>query len=228
MAQPFKSLKSLGKSMVADVLADEELPGVEEIGDNEALEPPVSEPTAVPTPDATAARMAQLEAQIAQLLAAQANPQKQVIEVKTDVRFPQNPAYNEKSVFTNPEGERENPKAHLKRETYFLSMRQREDALTPYEIELFNRFEDGVTEAKDGRWKAEAMLDGTRKVLRITAVEANTIDGRAGLPSLVEMLEILLDGGRHRKIGSDRDDELMTMVQALRAEITALRGGARA
>ena len=96
------------------------------------------------------------------------------------------------SAFSFPEGNRSKPKDTLKHETYFCGSREREDALTPSEIELYNRF-DRSREARSGRWKATLEPNGGKMRLLVT-VPAKTIDNLAELPPLTQILSELLYG----------------------------------
>jgi hypothetical protein len=84
------------------------------------------------------------------------------------------------------------PKAKLKYETFFCGGIQREDWLTPMEIELFNQFEKS-TSAREGHWTATLARDGTRKTLHI-ALPYRGADVRAELPPLTTILLELIYG----------------------------------
>jgi hypothetical protein len=84
------------------------------------------------------------------------------------------------------------PKPKLKHETFFCGGIQREDWLTPMEIDLFNQFEKSTT-AREGRWTATLSRDGTRKVLHI-ALPYRGADVRAELPPLTTILLELIYG----------------------------------
>ena len=121
----------------------------------------------------------------------------------------ENPDYEDRSVYnfdpscahckgrerhptdTGEPGRYGHPKPKLIFETFFCGGIQREDWLTPMDIELFNRFDKSTT-ARDGRWTATLARDGTRKTLHI-AVPYRGADTRSDLPPLSSiLLELLL------------------------------------
>jgi hypothetical protein len=103
----------------------------------------------------------------------------------------QNPQHPGISAFSHPEGEMKRPKARLRYETFFNGHREREDDLTPAEIDAYNRFEHSC-EARGGRWIAQ--LKNGRLVID---VPSRTIDDRMDLPNgLVLILTELSQGAR--------------------------------
>jgi hypothetical protein len=136
-----------------------------------------------------------LAAQAAQLAALQAaNPGTAALQLLAERSAPrENPDYNEKSVFTHPEGERVRPKAALARETFFCGSRVRADELTPAEIDAFNAITTSRT-ARHGTWTATVTQNGTAQELRVM-VPSRTVDERMDLPgSLLLILKELKDG----------------------------------
>ncbi len=97
------------------------------------------------------------------------------------------------SVFSHPEGDRDRPKARLRYQCYLNNIRIREDELTPEEVDLCNRFEEGVKEAMRGNWSATVKQDGSSPKLYIK-VPSFSADNRGDLPSFLAMLTILLKG----------------------------------
>lgn len=84
------------------------------------------------------------------------------------------------------------PKPALRYETFFCGGRQREDQLTPLEIELFNAFE-ASRESRDGAWQAILSRDGLKKRLAVN-VPAAYLDDMMSLPPLTQILSELLYG----------------------------------
>lgn len=130
---------------------------------------------------------------------------------------PENDQHPGISAFSYPEGEQARPKGQLRRITRFIGMRQREDSLTPVEIDLFNRF-DGSRVARGGAWRADLKGHGTAEELHILCDDALTLDGRASMPSLSLILRELLDGE-----AAANPDALSQRVADLEARIKALQ-----
>lgn len=130
-----------------------------------------------------------------------------------------NPNYNEKSVFTHPEGEKAHPKEKLRRKSYFCSARLREDQLTPTEIALLNRF-TANKDAREGRWTARITRSGTDETLLID-VPIKSIDDRMSLPSgLTLILRELLEGEDSVNV-----DSMAEKVEQLQNRIAQLERG---
>lgn len=92
-------------------------------------------------------------------------------------------------------GDLGHPKAKLRHKTYFCYGLQREDQLTPVEIELFNQFTESK-EARDGAWTAtiERGSSASQRALHVN-VPAKSIDDLASLPpALTQILVELLYG----------------------------------
>jgi hypothetical protein len=149
---------------------------------------------AKPQTDDTAAlkeQLATLQAQMAMLAAGQ--PGAKALELLAERSAPKNnPNYNEVSPYTHPEGELVKPKAKLARPTFFCGGREREDTLTPHEIDLYNQFA-GTRSSRNGTWTAEVRQNGSAQELYVN-VPAKSVDERMGLPPLSLILFELLQG----------------------------------
>jgi hypothetical protein len=133
---------------------------------------------------------------------------------------PENETHPGISAFSYPEGDRDRPRPELKRPTYFAGGLQREDSLTPLEIDLFNRFET-TRSSRNGRWRALLKQNGSAQELYIDIADAKSLDGRIGLPPLTSILRELLDGEE-----AANPDLLFARVTELEAKIRALTAGA--
>lgn len=140
---------------------------------------------------------------------------KELLEGQRKAMRPENEAPPLISAF-NPKGERDHPKARLTRPTFFNGGREREDALTPTEVELYNRFDRTMT-ARDGKWKADLRQNGSAQELHITTVEIGSLDGRLSLPALTLILRELLDGAE-----AADPDKMADRIAALEAQIKLL------
>lgn len=138
----------------------------------------------------------------------------------------ENPDFNQKSVFHYPEGQRVRPKPTLQREVLFCGMRQRDDQLTPEEIQLFNRFQ-GNKSAHDGKWAAEILRRGSRELLMIN-VPANGLDKLMSLPNgLTLILRELLEGPD--AVNTDKlHDRIAALEARLKDREAETAGGTRA
>ena len=114
------------------------------------------------------------------------------------------------SVFDYPEGrvaaEAAGKVKKLKYKTYFCGGPQREDDLTPTEVDLYNQFTGSKT-ARDGAWSAEVRRNGSTLELHVN-VPCFTNDERMNLPALTAILGELL-------YGTDVVDPTMTMAKIL-------------
>lgn len=124
------------------------------------------------------------------ILASQTDAQKAIAESAKPVRH-SNPDHLHISAFSYPEGDLVRAKPKLARETYFNNHREKEDDLTPAEIEAYN----GITqscEAREGKWKA--VVKG--KKLYVT-IPSFTMDDRGDMHNgLVLNLRELASGPR--------------------------------
>jgi len=126
------------------------------------------------------------------ILDSQRENQKQLVEATRQVRH-SNPDHEHKSVFSHPEGDLAHPKAKLKfKEVFHNGHLEREDDLTPGEIDAYNLIEHSC-EARDGRWQADVSKNGKR--LKIT-IPCFTPDERGDIPSLTMQLVELSQGER--------------------------------
>lgn len=82
------------------------------------------------------------------------------------------------------------PKLRIK--TYFCGIEEKDDRLTPAEIEAYNALE-GFQEARNGVWKAEVKRNGRHEELHVN-LPIDTIDSRMGLPPLLLILMELAGG----------------------------------
>lgn len=127
----------------------------------------------------------------------------------------ENPNYPEKSPYTYPEGERARPKPRLSRKTFFNGARERDDFLTPEEVDLYNAITETRT-TRNSLWKAEVKQNGSAQELWVS-VPAASVDARMDLPALVSILRELATGAP-----SD-EASLMKELKALREELEALK-----
>ena len=129
---------------------------------------------------------------------------------------PENDRHPGKSAFSYPEGDVARPKPPLRRSTYFNGIQEKEDALTPLEIEMYNRFEHPGREARNGMWKAHVVRNGSAEELFIVT-EPHTLDGRQSLPGITSILRELLEGA-----AAANPDRLAARVTELEARIAQL------
>lgn len=101
-----------------------------------------------------------------------------------------NPNFTEISPFTRADGSR----PHLTRPTFFGGARQRDEQLTPDEIEAFNALTASRT-ARGGTWKAEVRQNGSAAELHVD-VPMKTGDEKGSLPSLLLVLMELAGGAK--------------------------------
>ncbi len=127
------------------------------------------------------------------------------------------------SAFSYPEGDYAAAEAgkvkRLTYETYFCGQRQREDDLTPTEVDLFNSFQRSMT-CREDRWTATIKQNGTKKQLHIW-VPCKTNDDLASLPSLIAVLGELL-------YGAEVVDPTLTMatIMELQKKVASLEAAA--
>lgn len=137
------------------------------------------------------AQIEALQAQLAALTAAQ--PGAKALELLAERSAPkENPNYNERGPFQWAEGALVRPKPQLKRPTFFCGTRQRDDDLTPAEIEAFNAI-DATRSTRGGLWTADLRQNGSAVELHID-VPAKSVDDRMSLPSLLEIVSELKGG----------------------------------
>lgn len=93
-----------------------------------------------------------------------------------------------------PHGEAHKKEHHrLKRETHFCGYFQREDNLTPEEIDAFNAI-DQDCDAHNGAWRARIVRKGLKEALFIECDEQVERDRARDLPPLLNMLVELKNG----------------------------------
>lgn len=138
---------------------------------------------------------------------------RQVLQDQRKALRPENDRHPGKSAFSYPEGDVARPKPPLRRKTYFNGIQEQEDALSPNEIELYNRFDHPGRTARNGMWKASVRRNGSAEELWIVT-EPHTLDGRQSLPGITSILRELLDGE-----AAANPDMLAARVTELEAEI---------
>lgn len=136
---------------------------------------------------------------------------------------PENPEPTNISVFFTEKDLRkygsfaEKPK--LRRRTFFVGAEEKDERLTPAEIEAYNQI-DGFREARGGRWRAEIRKNGQHEELFVT-VPCDTVDQRMELPSLLLILHELNGGASTADLHS-----LIRQLEYLKGH--AIKAGANA
>ena len=102
-------------------------------------------------------------------------------------------------------------KPKLTRKTFFVGTEEKDDRLTPDEIEGYNAI-TAYKEARGGKWKAEVKRNGQAEELWVT-VPCETVDNRMDLPSLILILHEL-NGGR----STENIHSLVKQIEALKRE----------
>lgn len=109
------------------------------------------------------------------------------------------------------------------RQVFFCHFPQREDALSPLEIRLFNQFKSDVDARggyKSGRgWSARITDEGSRLDIYIPAY---TQDQRSSLPPLAQILAELLNGS-----AAVDPNNLLATVQSLQEKIAQLEANSK-
>ena len=109
--------------------------------------------------------------------------------------IPENKIHPGISVYSYPEGDQARPKNKLAVETIFCGYRQRDDNITPEELDAFNALADGQTyEAREGRWTARTVKNGTKSMLFVHCDEAIDRDRARDLPPMLNVLIELKNG----------------------------------
>jgi len=125
---------------------------------------------------------------------------RQSMQTLTNALIRENQTAPEISVFSYPEGDTARPKPRFvdpegrERETYFCDARQREEQLTPAEIDAFNAIQDDC-ECRGGSWKARVHGDGKRTILRVN-VPCKDTDARMDLPKSLTAILFELKNGK--------------------------------
>lgn len=141
---------------------------------------------------------------------------RQVLQDQRKALRPENDRHPGISAFSYPEGDVKRPKPALRRKTYFNGIQEQEDALSPTEIELYNRIDHPGRTARNGMWKAAIKRNGSAEELFIIT-EPHTLDGRQSLPGITSILRELLDGA-----AAANPDMLAERVAELEARIKQL------
>ena len=180
-----------------------------------------SAPAADPAPDAPPALVGMSPRQLKDILAAvTSSATESGAEGMRRAIKPDNPTHPGVSVFSFPEGDRARPKPKLTRETFFCGSPQREDQLTPSEINAFNAI-TGERTARNGRWWARVEQYGNRQRLHVF-VPNKSIDDRMDLPNgLLLILRELAEGPEAVNIES-----LAAKVARLETELASRRSSA--
>ena len=100
-------------------------------------------------------------------------------------------------------------KPALRRKTFFIGAQEKDERLTPAEIEAYNAITDYRT-ARNGLWKAEIRQNGQEQELWVS-VPCDTVDERMDIPSLVLILHELNGGVSTKDIHS-----LIRQIEALK------------
>lgn len=124
---------------------------------------------------------------------------------------PENARHPDVSAF-NPKGERDFPRAELRRKTFWIGVPLVKDELTAEEIALFNSVEHDMT-ARGGSWTASLKNQGTE--LHINFPNA-TMDERMDLPSMRLLMAELVGGEQ-----AVNPDDLLARVAQLEAQLKA-------
>lgn len=91
----------------------------------------------------------------------------EILKANQEGKYRQNIRTPGISAFSYPEGDVKRPKPTLSRETFVNGGRQREDQLTPLEIDAYNSVRRSCS-ARNGLWTAEIRQNGTKPQLHIT------------------------------------------------------------
>jgi hypothetical protein len=146
------------------------------------------------------------------ILESQHKNQQQLVEATRQVRH-SNPDHTHVSAFSHPGGDLAEPKASLRfKEVFHNGHREREDDLTPGEIDAYNAITHSC-EARGGKWTATVSRDGRRLLI---VIPCYTPDERGDVPSLTMQLMELAQG--ERAVAPDQmAAELLRMRKAMEA-----------
>lgn len=154
-------------------------------------------------------------AQLETILQNSAATHKTTVDALQNALIPENKVHPGISAYSYPEGDRARPKPTLKHEVLFCGYRQRDDNLTPEEIDALNAI-DGDREARNGTWRAYLRKEGMRQILIVECDEMADRDRARDLPP---MLHILLElGGGVRTLDPV---VLLKQINALKAQMEA-------
>lgn len=154
-------------------------------------------------------------AQLETILQKSAETHQTTVDVLRNTLIPENKVHPGISAYSYPEGDRLRPKPKLKYEVLFCGYRQREDNLTPDEIDALNAI-TGDREARNGTWRAYFRKEGTRQLLMVECDEMVDRDRARDLPP---MLHILLELGQG--IPTLDPVVLLKQINALKAQMEA-------
>jgi hypothetical protein len=135
---------------------------------------------------------------------------------------PENVDHLQMSPFEHPEGGIKFPKPELVRETFIYGGRLRKDELTYWEVEAVNRLNASLNRSQrrvthDGKWVAQVSDDDGTLLIR---VPVKTIDDRADLPPMLQILQELTSGERTQDVG-----EMATELALLKSQVAKLTEG---
>lgn len=150
------------------------------------------------------------------ILASQTDAQRQIAEAARPVRH-SNPDHSHVSAFSYPEGDLKRPKPTFlvgkngkPREVFFNHHREREEDLTPAEIDAYNAITTS-REARDGRWTATVKANAL-----FVTIPSFTSDDRQDMHNgLILNLRELADGPAAVSL-TDLVAEVTALKQALR------------
>ncbi len=106
------------------------------------------------------------------------------------------------------------PRTKLKYRTFFCGSLEREDALSPLEIELYNTFTVSRT-ARKGTWTATLDVDGSAEVLKIDC-PFQGLDARGNLPDLPAILFELLYSGENAVTAQNQVGMLLELQKRIK------------
>jgi hypothetical protein len=131
---------------------------------------------------------------------------------------PENEIHPHISAFSYPEGDIARPKPKLARKTFVNFSEQREEQLTPYEIDSLNSFADDC-EARNGNFKAIIKQRGRKtEELHITVPVAG-INDRMNVPMSLLLLVHELQTGK----SMEDMNTLLAELATLKAEVAGYR-----
>lgn len=118
------------------------------------------------------------------------------VEGTTQKRILENTIHPHISAYSYPEGDIARPKPKLIRKTYFCGIEEKEDRLSPGEIDAYNAIVE-PREARGGAWRAKIMRArhlGDPGELQVF-VPAASVDQRMMLPGSLTLILLELNGG---------------------------------
>lgn len=118
------------------------------------------------------------------------------VEGTSQKRILENVTHPHISAYSYPEGDIARPKPKLIRKTYFCGIEEKEDRLSPGEIDAYNAIVE-PREARGGAWRAKLLRPrhtGDPGELQVF-VPAATVDQRMMLPGSLTLILLELNGG---------------------------------